>query len=103
LIAPTSTMAPAPYVPVSRRSRVVPEVPDDAEIFEDVVSMRKLMQAMSQAAKRKASHDVRARNRAAREQVRHEEVMRQVQKTFADQDEYVRRAEARQRNAEQRA
>ncbi|KAH8091316.1 hypothetical protein JL720_6211 [Aureococcus anophagefferens] len=86
-----------------RPSRVVPEVPDDAEVFEDVLSMRKLMQAMSQAAKRKASHDVRARNRAAREQVRHEEVMRQVQKAFADQDEYVRRAEARQRNAEQRA
>jgi len=96
-------MAPAPYVPVSRRSRVVPEVPDDAEVFADVVSMRKLMQAMSKAAKRKASHDVKARNRAAREQVRHEEVMRQVQKTFADQDEYVRRAEARQRSAEQRA
>ena len=31
-------MAPAPYVPVSRRSRVVPEVPDDAEVFADVLS-----------------------------------------------------------------
>ncbi|KAK7241877.1 hypothetical protein SO694_00019323 [Aureococcus anophagefferens] len=82
-----AAVAAAPLAPWTR---VVPEVPDDAEVFEDVLSMRKLMQAMSQAAKRKASHDVRARNRAAREQVRHEEVMRQVQKAFADQDEYVR-------------
>lgn len=80
----------------------MPEVPGDADLMSSMADMRKLMKDLSSAAKSKAARGVEAKKRMNREQMRHEEVMRQVQKTFDDHDEYVRRAEARQHAMQQK-
>jgi hypothetical protein len=78
-----------------------PELQDLGKLVSEMSNMKTMMREMARSARVKQQEDICARNRRARDQVKHEHVMRNVAKQMDDQRDYLEGAAKRRHEKQQ--